>query len=267
MTQPQSRGHLNPGDPSVVFDRFELGAGLEHLVRHVWVVSWALPVGTERPQRVLSYPAVNVVFQPTGTVLAGPDPRVSITTLRGTSWGVGVLFRPAATLLLQQQEAKELLGAIIPFPVPGTDAAVASAMHGTDPSTRRLALVAALRRWLAPIAARMGERGLLANEVSRLAETDPGILRSSELADRCSLSVRSLERLVREQIGVTPKWLIECRRLQEAATTLHAHPETDLSALAAELGYADYPHFSRRYIRFVGEPPTRTTLHAHARPA
>jgi hypothetical protein len=39
---------------------------------------------------------------------------------------------------------------------------------------------------------------------------------------------------------------------------LFASPETDLSMLAAELEYTDYPHFFRQYQRVLGESPTAT---------
>jgi len=52
--------------------------------------------------------------------------------------------------------------------------------------------------------------------------------------------------------------LIECRRLQAAATTLHARPDTELTGLALSLGYVDYAHFSRRYKEAIGETPDQT---------
>jgi methylphosphotriester-DNA--protein-cysteine methyltransferase len=67
---------------------------------------------------------------------------------------------------------------------------------------------------------RVDDRGRLVNEACRLAEEDPVLTRAADLAARLGLSPRSLERLVRSHIGMAPKWLIECRRLQEAATTL-----------------------------------------------
>jgi methylphosphotriester-DNA--protein-cysteine methyltransferase len=73
--------------------------------------------------------------------------------------------------------------------------------------------------------------------------------------------------LVRKFIGVTPKWLMECRRLQYAATTLHAQPDTNLTQLAMDLHYVDYAHFFRRYKDVLGETPdeTRTSAkQAHA---
>jgi AraC-like DNA-binding protein len=114
-----------------------------------------------------------------------------------------------------------------------------------------------LRAWLLPLAANVDDRGRLVNKACRLAEDDRGLTRAADLAARMGVSPRSLERLVRSQIGMTPKWLIECRRLQHAATPF-ASPETDLSAHAARLEYTDYRHFSRQYRRVLGESPKAT---------
>ena len=46
--------------------------------------------------------------------------------------------------------------------------------------------------------------------------------------------------------------------MQDAATRLHADPDTDLSALAVELGFTDHAHFSRRYRSVIGETPGQT---------
>lgn len=126
------------------------------------------------------------------------------------------------------------------------------------PEGQRAALTPVLEAWLGPLAARVEARGLRVNEACRIAEQDPELLRASELAERVGLSPRALERLVREYVGLSPKWLIECRRLQHAATALYSQPDTELSALAAELGYADYAHFSRRYRAVLGETPRQT---------
>lgn len=252
---PKSKGHLNPGSGGVSFDRFELGADLAELVRHVWVPRWAVPEGEVRPQRVLSYPAINAVIEPAVAALYGPDPRVQVRELQGTSWAVGILFRPAAGPLLTATDPVALVGSSEPLPTAPAGLVgriMAEHAHVRDE------LVRVLRDWLLPLAADVDERGQLVNEACRLAEEDPGLTRAADLAARLGLSPRSLERLVRSHIGMTPKWLIECRRLQHAATTLFTSPGTDLSVLAAELGYTDYSHFSRQYQRVIGESPRAT---------
>jgi AraC-like DNA-binding protein len=255
---PVSKGHLNPGSPDVAFDRFELGPGLAELVRHVWVVRWAIPAGQVRAQRVLTYPAFNAVFDAGSARLFGPSSSVQVQELAGTSWAVGVLFRPAAARVLSGTEP-----ALVPASgerVQGAPVqAVAALMNESPPASgARLALVGLLRAWLLPCMSRLDHRATLVNTVCELAENDNGILRSSDLAERVNVPLRSLERLVYSHLGVSPKWLIECRRLQHAATVLFAEPSTSLTGLAASLGYTDYPHFSRSYKSVIGETPRAT---------
>ncbi len=254
-TEPRSRGHLNPGAREVSFDRFELGDALSELVRHVWVVRWSVPDGETRSQRVLAYPTYNAVFQASEGHLYGADPRLSVRNLTGTSWAVGVLFRPAAGVVLTPTPPAELLGSREPF-LAAPAAAVAHAME-PDPY-ERAELVSTLRRWLLPTAKLVDHRGRLINEICRAAEEDDTILRTADLASRVGISARTLQRVVKRQIGVSPKWLIECRRLQQAATELGARPHTQLASFAAELGFSDYSHFSRRYRTVLGETPEQT---------
>jgi AraC-like DNA-binding protein len=253
-----SRGHLNPGDPEVRFDRFTLGADLDDVARHVWVVRWDVPPGQTRPQRVLTYPAANAVLGPTGATLHGPERVLSVRELAGRSWAVGVLLRPAATRLLTTTDPVRLAGRAEPLAGAPVRPVVA-AMAGPLDVGR---LTALLRDWLLPAAARVDDAGRLANEACRLAEERPDVLRVGELARALGTTTRTLSRVVREHTGLTPRWLLECRRLQAAATTLHADPGTDLATLAADLGWTDQAHFTRRYRRVVGETPDRTRRRA-----
>ena len=260
-----SRGHLNPGSPHVVFDRFDLG--LPELVRNVWVVRWDVP----RPlvQRVLNYPAVNVVTEagpqvdgPHHTGLYGPTPKVSTRTLHGVGWAVGVLFRPAATPLLTDLTAGELLGVDVAFSTGPADALADEMRDGGS----RDALSRLLLDWLTPLADRVDEAGRLANRATDLAENRTDILTAAALADAVHASPRTVERIVSRHTGFTPKQLIECRRMQTAATRLYLEPETDLAGLAADLGFADHAHLTRRYRAVIGETPSATREAGRSRP-
>ncbi|WP_454049631.1 helix-turn-helix domain-containing protein [Cellulomonas sp. Marseille-Q8402] len=253
-----SRGHLNPGDPGVRFDRFTLGDELDALVRHVWVARWDVPPGQTRPQRVLTYPAANAVLGPTGATLHGPERVLSVRELSGRSWVVGVLLRPAATPLLTTTDPVRLAGREEPLPGAPVREVAAVMAHGRDPAGLRPLLSA----WLRPSAARVDDAGRLANDACRVAEEHADVLRVADLARRLGTTTRTLSRVVRQHTGLTPKWLLECRRLQVAATTLHAQPRTDLALLAADLGYTDQAHFTRRYRQVVGETPDRTRRRA-----
>jgi AraC-like DNA-binding protein len=254
----ESRGHLNPGDQDVRFDRFTLGADLDEVARHVWVVRWDVAPGQTRPQRVLTYPAANAVLGPLGATLHGPERVLSVRELAGRSWVVGVLLRPAATRLLTTTDPVRLAGR--EEPLTGTPAReVAATMAGPLDVDR---LTALLRAWLLPVAAGVDDAGRLVNTACRIAEERADVLRVAELARELGTTTRTLSRLVRQHTGLTPRWLLECRRLQAAATTLHAEPGTDLATLAADLGWTDQAHFTRRYRQVVGETPDRTRRRA-----
>jgi len=78
----------------------------------------------------------------------------------------------------------------------------------------------------------------------RTAEADRNIVAVSQLADAFSLSVRSIQDVCNRAIGVSPKWLIRCFRLQDALERLETGIDVNLSALAQDLGYFDQAHFT-----------------------
>ena len=80
------------------------------------------------------------------------------------------------------------------------------------------------------------------------------------MADEFGLSERTLQRLVRARVGLTPKWLIQRRRLHEAVQRLKEAPGRGeggvrLAEIAAELGYSDQSHFTTDFRTVTGMTP------------
>nr|WP_231747799.1 AraC family transcriptional regulator [Auraticoccus cholistanensis] len=92
------------------------------------------------------------------------------------------------------------------------------------------------------------------NEVIGWLAEHPGTTRVAELARAFGASERSLQRLVEERVGLTPKWLIQRRRLHDAVERLKAGT-TSLADIAAELGYTDQAHFTRDFRTVSGQTP------------
>ncbi|WP_307849519.1 helix-turn-helix domain-containing protein [Qaidamihabitans albus] len=69
------------------------------------------------------------------------------------------------------------------------------------------------------------------------------------------LSVRTLQRLFPDCVGVRPKWAIRVYRLNDAAKRISTDPGLDYARLAAELGYSDQAHFTRDFAAVTGIPP------------
>jgi AraC-like DNA-binding protein len=64
-----------------------------------------------------------------------------------------------------------------------------------------------------------------------------------------------MQRLFREYVGVSPKWVLQRYRLHEAAARLAEGTPGTWAAVAADLGYSDQSHFIRDFTRAVGLTP------------
>ena len=91
------------------------------------------------------------------------------------------------------------------------------------------------------------------------AESDRTIVRAEQLAAVASMSLRSLQRLFGEYVGIGPKWVIQRFRLLDAAAVANSGTrfarEVDWAALAVDLGFSDQAHLTREFSRIVGTPP------------
>jgi AraC-like DNA-binding protein len=97
----------------------------------------------------------------------------------------------------------------------------------------------------------------LADRAVRLLEEDRDLNRVSDLAERLSLSVRSVQRLFADHVGLSPSWVIRRYRLHEAAAQATAGGDVDWARLAITLGYYDQAHLVRDFTAAVGTAPAR----------
>jgi len=75
------------------------------------------------------------------------------------------------------------------------------------------------------------------------------------VAERFEIEPRTLQRLFRRHVGVSPKWVLRRLRLHDAQSMLDAGEGCDLAVLAARLGWFDQAHFTRDFRAAVGVPP------------
>jgi AraC-like DNA-binding protein len=226
----------------------------EALVRWFWITRWSLPEGEVSRQELISFPALNLVVENGLVGLAGPTTRADHTDLAGSGWAVGALLRPAAVPAFTADPGR-LRDRYDPFEAPDLYAAVAAAM-ASDTEAGRTAAAERFAEWLVARAGEPGEEALLANRLAELAE-DRGVQRVGTLAEQVAVSERTLQRLARTYIGLSPAALIRRRRLQEAAERIRDDPDADLAALATDLGYTDQAHLTNEFVRVLGFTPAR----------
>jgi AraC-like DNA-binding protein len=115
----------------------------------------------------------------------------------------------------------------------------------------------ALGDWLAARARPLHADAVFSAAVVEAMREDPSITSVALAAARFECSARTLQRLFRRWVGVSPKWVIARYRLHEAMEALERDPQVPLAELAHRLGYFDQSHFTRDFHALVGEPPAR----------
>lgn len=267
---PVERAHLkDPRDLSHVMHRYPPSAKMAALLRRFWIPVWSVPPGQAAPQKVLQYPVCLVVVSGDYGRFYGVGSGLSTTTLTGEGWAVGVMLAPAAGYLIAGPVDAFTDRYVHLAEVLGTDGGSlverVRAVMSDDPrdvSAHRTAMAACestLRRFL-PV----DPEGDLVNAVVEYVENDPEVLRVGQVCEAFGLSERALQRLVRRRLGLTPKWLIQRRRLQEAAERLRDGSTTQ-AEVATALGYADQPHLIRDFAHVTGMTPGRfAALHGPA---
>ncbi len=255
------RAHLkDAGDSSHVMYRYKTDAEFDGFLQLFWIPVWSVPPGEQAPQRVLQYPVCLLVITREYARFYGVVSGLLTTRLTGNGWAVGLMFAPAAGFLLAREsvaaytdrfvDVTEVLGRDGVSLVERVRGAMAPDPHSIDGHDSAMAAYADALRPLLPV----DREGELVNQLVAYVEEDSEVLRVAQLCDAFDLTERALQRLVHRRLGLTPKWLIQRRRLQEAAERLR-HQPTTTGAVAALLGYADQAHFIRDFSRVTSMTP------------
>jgi AraC-like DNA-binding protein len=218
-----------------------------------WIPEWDLPPGRTSRQHVIAFPACNLVVEDGIVTISGPTTRASHRDLVGRGWAVGALLRPAAVRALLPAPGA-LADLQRPFDAPELATRVAAAMSSGEDRHQRA--VAVFTDWLLEHVPPADDEARLAAALVELVGSDPALLRVEDAASALGVSVRTVQRLARRYVGVTPVAMIRRRRLQEAAERLRVEPGVGLADVAADLGYADHAHLTRDFRAVLGITPT-----------
>lgn len=250
----RARGVLpSPVAGSVEHRRVGPSAALAEHLAHFWWVRWDV----ERPSSVstLPHPCVHVLFESgRPAVVHGVSERRFERVLEGRGFVFGIKFRPAAFSPLWPAALRSLSNRSVPLETVFGRPARAwerDVLHAQSFEARITLSEAFLGSRLPALAPEV----VLARDLVEQLERDHALCRVEQAAARVGLDVRALQRLFRQHVGVTPKWVLRRYRLHEAAARLTTTPKLSLARLAADLGYADQAHFTRDFTATVGRTP------------
>lgn len=211
-------------------------------VARYWVVSW--DYAEPYRQKVVPYPNAHLTFGNGAGFVHGVASGHQVRVLSGRGGVFGVAFRPGclrpllgrsvSTITDRTLDAAEVFGSGLPDPVdvPAVEEFLRARLPEPDP------------------------KAIEAAEIVDLIIAKPELTRVSTVAAAVGASVRQLQRLFAEYVGIGPKWVIRRYRLAEVTDRLATGVPIDWAALAAELGYADQAHLSRDFTEMFGESPT-----------
>jgi AraC-like DNA-binding protein len=253
---PTERAHLlDESGYTPPIHRYAASPELVDVVRRYWMPVWSLPDGRASVQRVLQYPVCLIVISESYALLVGPSTGLSTQELTGSGWALGTMLQPAAGLALVGGPVDRLTDKAVPLADHDLVLRVRGAVAGQpDDPGRRQSAVAAVEEWLTALLP-VDEEGLLVNAIVEYVEGEPEVHRVGQVCDKFAITERTLQRLTARRIGLSPKWLIQRRRLHEAAERLSDAERPDLARVAADLGYADQAHFGRDFRAVTGLTP------------
>lgn len=243
------------GEQVFAVERIAPRESLADHVEYHWLVRWDVP--GEHRQQVVPQPRVHVAAEQGRLLVHGLSRDSFFRTLSGRGHVLGAAFHPGGFRPLLHGTVGALTGTVRPgADVLGLDdRPVAAAVLDPDRADDTTAMVAAFEDYLE----RTGpEPDPVAVEVTALvaeAERRRDLTRAEDLAAHAGMSLRSLQRLFTEYVGIGPKWVIQRFRILEVAAAATGEERTDWAALAQELGFSDQAHLVRQFTRVVGTPP------------
>jgi AraC-like DNA-binding protein len=252
---PRGILHIGRGEPFLGLERFEPSAELRPFVEHYWAVTWTDQPRTER--ETVPHPSVHLVLEPGMSKLHGVHPRRFTRIIEGSGRVLGVKFRPGGFRAFADRSVAKFTDMVVhPETVFGPSileleaeaAAYEEAGDAFEP-------VDAFLRQRHPVPTK--ELTAVTGIVRAIAG-DRSVTRAELLVEKFGVGVRRLQRLFREYVGVSPKWVIQRYRLIEAAERIRTEGQSlDFVGLALELGYSDQAHFIRDFKSMVGMSPAK----------
>ena len=250
------KGVLDPREAiNVSIDRYEPSPDLMPFLDRIWIMKWEQGGRRAEEQRFLPSPNAHFVIGLGQAMLVGVTRKVHGYALEGTGRVLGLRFRvgglrpfltgPVARLTDRRVSASLLTG--------GDDETVETMISAAKCDEAMISIAEGFLRARVPKSDPMADLACAAVDLAR--QTD-GLLRAEDLADRMGVSLRSLQRLFLQYVGVSPKWVIRRYRLQQAAWRLAQGENEPLSHLAADLGYFDQAHLARDFVALLGCSPS-----------
>jgi AraC-like DNA-binding protein len=256
-------GILNPHIKKYRMIRTLPCVALQPLIEFFYEISWNMSVGEKQLVETLPAPSVHLIFMNGEAEISGPIKRRFSYLMENQGYLFGAKFWPGAFRMVCDESPSKLTDKRLPAGLILGDSVlpVKNAFFRAHQAVERVSIV---QKYLSYLYKPNEERIPVVKKVFADIEHHASIFTVAQLAALQKMTVRSLQRLFKEYVGVSPKWAIQLFRLREAAQQMESQNHIDFSRLALELGYSDQAHFSKHFKRITGKTPKSYALRIEA---
>jgi AraC-like DNA-binding protein len=254
MGKPRGVLNLKAGAKKFQLSRYPPAQDLSFFVERYWIVSWDLRGQEPYVQETLPYPCINLVFEKERTRVYGVTTGKFARLLEGQGRVFGIKFKPGAFYPFVKAPVSQLTNdSISLYAAFGIDSKpLEEAILSREDAGEMIELAEHFLRERLP---ERDKNVTIINEIVDCIITHPEITKVDDVVSRLHLNKRTLQRLFRHYVGVSPKWVIKRYRLHEVAERLASGEALDWSEMVLELGYADQAHFIKDFKALVGKTP------------
>lgn len=235
-------------------NQFYANTKLDYFIEHYWTVSWDLTDKEPYLAETLPYPSVHIVFEKGNSKIFGVTKGRFSTLLEGKGSVFGIKFRPGGFYPFFQKNISILTDKTIPI----TEITKMDILpleieifQKKDEESR----IKIIETWLENILPEPDPKISLINTMIDKIKEDRTIQTVDQISKLFSINLRSLQRLFREYVGVSPKWVIQRFRIQEVAERIEKEKSIHYAEMALELGYYDQAHFIKDFKNTIGLSP------------
>jgi AraC-like DNA-binding protein len=249
-----SKGILNPilGAEKFSLSRHSPSEDLAYFIERYWIIHWDLRGQAPYVSENLPYPCVNLVFERGKSGIFGVVSGKYSHLLNDKGSVFGVKFRVGGFYPFIKFPVSRLTDTCISLEAVfdiDADKLTDEVLSRQSPET----MIEAVENFLRP---RLPEKDRLVEELNLISDTvieHSEIRKVEDLMAYLPFGKRHLQRLFKQYVGVSPKWLIQRYRLHEAAEQVAK--SRDWAQLAVELGYFDQAHFIKDFKAMIGKTP------------
>lgn len=251
-----AKGILNPhiAEKKFKLTRHMPSPDLALFVEWYWIIHWDLRGQEPHTQDVLPYPSVNFAVEESQSGVFGVVTGKFTRTLANSGRVVAAKFRPAGFYPFVRLPISQYTNKVTP--IANVFGSRGDALERTILTTEQDdAALAHMEQFLRDQQPERDPNIVIVNAIIDGIIEDRSITRVDELVARMRLNKRALQRLFNQYVGVSPKWVIQRYRLQDAADQLVKNQTTDCTDMALRLGYFDLAHFIKDFKTIVGLSP------------